>query len=294
MRLGLNGGFPVRHVSDVTPAFAQSLRALDVRGLRLDVTAGPGESVFETTTPAYHQVRNVLADAGIRVVHTGGGAQRLIAADESERRQAARVLAEACRAAGALGAQAVLTGCGSADPRGAYVAHPYNWSQQAFDQLVQSLREVAVAAEANGVQIALEPHQLTTLSGPRRTRELIEATGSAAVRLNLDIVNWVTLETYFDTPRLITEAIAEIGAVTISAHLKDVVLEPRLVTHIDERLPGEGTLDWVVWLRALDQLLPEDGYALLDHASIDKAPAAFGYIRRIAAEAGVRWTEAAA
>ena len=76
------------------------------------------------------------------------------------------------------------------------------------------------------------------------------------------------------------------GDIAPVTHIKDIIVQPKHVLHIDETVPGEGELDIGRLLRRFHALYPH-GYGLIEHLSIDKVPLANMNVRRIAAECGV-------
>jgi sugar phosphate isomerase/epimerase len=73
----------------------------------------------------------------------------------------------------------------------------------------------------------------------------------------------------------------------LHAHAKDVILEERLVTHLDERPAGQGLLDYVTFMRRMEALGPER-YLVIEHTSLADIPAARAFLARTADEQGIR------
>src|SRR5207247_7932315 len=119
--------------------------------------------------------------------------------DESVRRESVRILSAAVRLHKELGARESHTAPGSLNPKGAWTPHPYNWTAQAKDQLIKSLREVAPVADDCGVYVGMEGHVLVTLDSAETMAEVLGAVDSPRIRCDLDPVNWITKETVYDT-----------------------------------------------------------------------------------------------
>lgn len=60
----------------------------------------------------------------------------------------------------------------------------------------------------------------------------------------------------------------------------------RFMVHIDEVPPGQGTLDYRVYLTELARLDP-DTPLMMEHMTPEQFPAAAEYIRKVAADCGV-------
>ena len=71
------------------------------------------------------------------------------------------------------------------------------------------------------------------------------------------------------------------------AHAKDVVMQNALHPHMDECPAGEGCMDYVTYLRLLEEALGPDGYLIVEHTPPEKLEAAVKHIRRYTEEAGL-------
>lgn len=284
MRFGVSGEILPRNMNDFTPDHAARVRALGFTGL---FTRFGANDPFTTTRAECQRVRAILADYGLDMVQCTGYWQPLIHPDESVRRQAVRTLQAALRVAGWLGSYAIDTGPGSLSPRGPWFPHPDNHSPRCLEQLIKSLREAVPAAEEAGVIIALEGHQLVCLRSAEVMREVIDAVGSPWVRCDFDPVNWITLDTVFRTGPAIEAMVDILGDRIVSAHAKDIVIEDRLVLHLDQRPAGQGLLDYQTFFRRLEALNPSI-YVIVEGASVDELPQVKRFLDETAAALGIR------
>jgi sugar phosphate isomerase/epimerase len=245
---------------------------------------------FEVKAEDCRRVRDLLADHGIAVAQSTGYAHYtipLIHPDAAVRADALRTLREGLRIGAALGAQSVLTGPGSLGASGGWSPHRDNHSQRSFDLLVDALRAATGSAESYGVPIGVEGHLLTTVDSPERMLALIDAVGSPYILANCDPVNFIgTLSDYYDTASLLRRFIVPLAGRIACAHAKDIVLENRLALHLDEGAPGEGGLDYVMFLQLLAQNAP-DTSLIVEHVPVERAIAGAAYVVDQAARAGV-------
>jgi sugar phosphate isomerase/epimerase len=254
VRFGMSGAFLPEDVDDVTAAVAQRVRALGFSGVFTRFAANDPTTVRRERC---ERARALLEDAGLRTYQATGYWQPLVHPDDGERREAVRVLQAALRMAGWLGARAIDTGPGSLAASGPWGPHPYARSAQARHQLVRSLRECAAAAEQAGVLLCLEGHVLVCIDSAEAMRDVLDEVGSPWVRADFDPVNWITLDTIFDTGAAIGQMLDVLGDRVASAHAKDVVLWDRLVLHLDQTAAGLGVLDYDVFLRRMDAYGPD-------------------------------------
>jgi len=293
MRLGLAGGHLPYDPRRVDATLAATLRQLGFSGTLVHFGYDSGLGPAEIDRGACRHARDVLAAHAIRIVHSWGFAPTLVHPDEDVRRAEVARLRDALALAAELGADAVLTGAGSNNPRGGYWPHRENHSAGARDRLVRSLREAAQAAEELGLAIALECHVTTTLDSPERVREILESVGSPAVRVNLDPVNFVgDLPTLWDSGPLVDRVFAALGEFAVSGHVKDVVPEDDLVVHLSEALVGEGEFDLRRYLTRFERELP-DAWLFVEHLPENLVPRAKSTLDGLLAELGIRPREAA-
>jgi sugar phosphate isomerase/epimerase len=298
VRFAVSGGLFPHHVDEFTEEMAAQVRALGFTGI---FTRFDRDDPFATTAAQCQRVRAILADYGLTMVQAIGHRPPLIHPDEAVRRQAAKTLREAIRIAAALGSLSCHSGPGSLAQHslqpagagggsawgGAWDPHPDNWEPICRDHVIQSLKEVAPAAEDAGVVVGLEGHVLVTLNSAERMREVLDAVDSPAIRCDLDPVNWLTLETVYRNGPAIDRMVDLLGPRIFNAHAKDVVVQNRLVIHIDECPAGQGLLDYPRFMRRMEALGPER-FLVVEHAAVEELPAVKAFLDRQAAELGIR------
>lgn len=283
MRFGVSGELIPRNMDDVTPALAERVKALGFSG----IFSRFGDNDPHTTTEEQcRRVRAILDNAGLTMYQCTGYWQCLIDPDEAGRRTAVQTLQAALKVAGWLGARGIDTGPGSLSPRGPWFPHPGNWSAEARERLILSLRECAPVAEASGVFLSMEGHQLVTLDSAETMRDVLDAVGSPMVRCDFDPVNWITLQTVYETGPAITRMVETLGQHIVSGHAKDVEIQDRLVVHIDNIAAGTGILDYPTFLRLMEDLDPEYP-VIVEAAAIEELPAVSAFLHRTAQECGI-------
>jgi sugar phosphate isomerase/epimerase len=118
-------------------------------------------------------------------------------------------------------------------------------------------------------------------------RGVLDEVGSEVIRCDLDPVNWLNLDTVYRNGAAIDHMVEVLGPRIFNAHAKDVVVQNRLVVHIDECPAGQGLLDYDRFMRHLEALGPER-YLIVEHAAVDQLPAVKAFLDRKAAELGIR------
>jgi sugar phosphate isomerase/epimerase len=167
--------------------------------------------------------------------------------------------------------------------------HPDDLTEAAFDQIVQTTREIIDAVKPARTFYTLETMPWMYPDSVDSYLRLIQAIDRKGMAVHFDPVNLINCPSrYFRTDLVIKEAFAKLGPHIRSCHAKDIILRDNLTTHLDECVPGTGKLDYRVFLTELAKLDP-DTPLMMEHMKDDEFPVAADYIRRTAREAGVKF-----
>jgi len=115
---------------------------------------------------------------------------------------------------------------------------------------------------------------------------VLAAVDSPMVKCDLDPVNWITLETVYDTGPAVREMARVLEGFIIGGHSKDVVIEDKLVTHISECPTGLGLLDYDAFLPLIESIDTEFPL-LVEHCSTDDLPRISAYLHAKCADLGI-------
>jgi sugar phosphate isomerase/epimerase len=282
LRLGLAGGPVPRDPEEVDEGLARRLAGLGVRVLTTHFQPSP-----EAVAVHASRVRSILAEHGLSIVQATGYNPQLTHPDDTALSTELERLRAAFETARMLGAEMIISGCGSRHPSHFYGPHRENHLPATRERLISSLRRVAPWAADTGVILALECHVTTALDTPEHIREVIQAVDSPWVRANFDPVNL-----FGDFSKVWTNGAAmrhmwrTLGACyTRSAHIKDVCVDPELVVHISEAPPGQGLLDLNAFFEVVAEI-GEDTAVIVEHLPADQALAAIAYVQQEAEQRG--------
>ncbi len=285
MRLGISGTLLPDDIRDLTPETARTLRSWGYTGVFTRL--GGNDPVDPPSDVDCQRFRDVLGDAGLDHYMATGYWQNLVHPDAGTRRRNVEVLCAGLRLAGRLGATCIDTGPGSMSATGPWSPHPDNWAPWAETNLVDSLGRAAEVAAEVGVRIHLEGHQYVTLRDAGITLRVVDAVGSPWVRVDMDPVNWITLDTYYDTGSAIDSMFDTLGDRIGSGHSKDISIWDRHTVHLDTVTTGRGAIDHQRYMQRLEALDP-DIYLIVEGCSTEDAPGVYGFLAEQAAGAGVR------
>ncbi len=166
--------------------------------------------------------------------------------------------------------------------------HPDNLTQETFDLIVETVRQIIDAVKPTRTFYTLETMPWMYPDSVESYLELIRAIDRPAFAVHLDPVNLIcSPQRYYGNSELLRECFRHLGAYIKSCHAKDIILHQRLTTHLDECAPGKGGLDYRTYLTELDRL-PPDTPLMVEHLADEQAYVeAVDYIRQIAREVGV-------
>jgi sugar phosphate isomerase/epimerase len=278
LRLGVAGGPVPREPAQLDESLARQLRDLGVSVLTTHFSPTP-----EAVAGHAPHVRQVLAEYGLKIVQATGYNPQLTHPDDAALDLELERLRAAFQTACMLGAEMIISGCGSRHASAFYGPHPDNHLPETRERLVASLARVVPWAEDAGVILALECHVTTALDTPEHIRDVIQAVDSPWVRANFDPVNllgdlsqvWHNADAMRHMWQILGRCYAR------SAHIKDVRADPELVVHISEAPPGEGVLDLDAFFDVVRQL-GEDTAVVVEHLPVDQAIAAIAYVKQAA------------
>jgi sugar phosphate isomerase/epimerase len=232
--------------------------------------------------------RDAAAAAGVVIAEVGAWSNA-ISPDPAERAAALEKNRKALDLADRIGARCCVNVAGSRSGEFWYAAHPDNLSEDTFDLIVDTVRSIIDEVKPTRTVYALETMPWIWPDSPAAYRKLLAAIDRRAAGVHLDPVNLVSSpQRYFANGDLIRECFRELGPLIASCHAKDVRLDPRRLTvHLDEVVPGDGALDYRVFLTEAAKL-PADTTLVLEHMETqEEYRRGVSYIRSVGRSLGI-------
>jgi sugar phosphate isomerase/epimerase len=163
-----------------------------------------------------------------------------------------------------------------------------NFTDDAFDAIVASVREIIDEVAPTRTFYTLEPMPWVPPDSAESYERLIEAIDRDRFAVHFDPVNIVSSpRLYYENGAMIREFLRRLGPRIRSCHAKDTRLEGELTVHLNEVRPGLGNLDYVTYLTELDRLDP-DTPLIIEHLKTEEDfVAAADHIRSVASACGV-------
>ena len=117
---------------------------------------------------------------------------------------------------------------------------------------------------------------------------MLDTVASPRLKILMDPVNLVHPHMAYRTTELVDEIFDGLGADIVGLHAKDVAVSGggKIVSHVGEAVPGEGTMDYHTMLRRLDAL-GHDVTVHAEHFPYPQTVQGQQYLRSVAREVGV-------
>jgi len=238
------------------------------------------------------RMRSMFDARGFEMPQTVGNyGGKLVAENETERKNEIKFVKRMVNLTARLGSPNTYLRPGSLNPKGGWMPHPLNHSEEVFDRLIDSTKQICQVADNEGIMIAVEGGTVCPVDSPQRMKDLIDAVGSKSLGLNMDPVNFVgSLDMAYDTTSLINEFYELIPDRIVGCHAKDFTVVDALLPHFEESIIGqpESLLDNEALLVGLQKVNPK-AHVLVEHLPDDKIPVAAAGIRKVAEKAGIVW-----
>lgn len=239
-----------------------------------------------------------MADSDL-VIGEAGAWRNLIAHDDAQRKANLDYAVHQLALADEMGVLACVAYHGTVGHEGDgwglsdnydYGPHPDNVSEAGFQRAVDTARYVIDAVKPRRTRFSLEMVPWLVTGTAESYLRLLKAIDRPQFAAHIDAANMIiSPQFYFNTGDMIRNAFALLGPHIVSAHAKDIVMQGgpgRISFHMDEVVPGEGMLDYRVYLTQLNKLggvVP----LFLEHFNQAEFDRGWDYIRKIGAEIGI-------
>lgn len=162
-----------------------------------------------------------------------------------------------------------------------------NFTDETFDLIVETTREIIDGVKPTRTYFTLETMPWAYPDSPDSYLRLFKAIDRKQFAVHLDPVNLVcSPQRYYGNGDLIRECFAKLGPYIKSCHGKDILLQVKLTTHLDEVRPGLGGLDYAAFLKELSKR--PDVPLMLEHLpNAEEYRLAAEYVRSVGKKAGV-------
>lgn len=207
-------------------------------------------------------IQNAFVAENVAIAEVGAWTN-MLDPDSATRRANLRYVVERLALAEAVGARCCVTTAGTF--RSGRGPHPGDLSQEFFDATVENCRRVIDEVKPARTKFSVEMMSWCLPDGPDAYLKLHRAVDRAGFGVHLDPCNGINCAArFYDNAGFIAECVRKLGPMVVSCHAKDLALLPESNIHLEEVIPGRGSVDYRAYLRELSALR-RDIPLLLEH-----------------------------
>jgi sugar phosphate isomerase/epimerase len=277
VKLRLGGPVPNSEVADPE----SWVQAHKIRGYRaaycpLQVDA------LDSEVKAYRQA---AAEADIVIAEVGAFGNNPISRDRKTKEESVANLIRKLELAERIGASCCVNTSGSRGQRWSG-PDPADLTEETFEEIVEVTVHIIDAVKPTRTAFTLETMPWCYPDSTDSYEKLIHHINKASFAVHFDPVNLVSSpQRYFNNGAMIRDFFQRLGPRIRSCHGKDILLQQKLTTHLDEVMPGKGNLDYDVFLSMLAKF--SETPVMLEHLKMDQYPIAAKHLRTVAERVGV-------
>lgn len=252
-RLRLGG--PVFEKYAGPDSWAKAVRKLGYRAAYCPVRAEAKDDVVKAYALAAEKADIVIAEVGAW--------SNPISPDDKTRHEALKKCRTQLVLADRIGARCCVNISGSRGEKWDGPS-PENLTDETFNMIVETTRAIIDDVKPTRTCFTLETMPWAYPDSVDSYVRLYKAIDRRQFAVHLDPVNLVcSPQRYFRNGDLIRECFEKLGPYIKSCHAKDILLQTKLTTHLDEIRPGLGGLDYATFLKELSKI--PDTPLMLEH-----------------------------
>ena len=180
-----------------------------------------------------------------------------------------RHIIDAIHSAEEFGCATILTHTGSMYPN-RNIAPPQNWSKEAWERSVNTLKRICKDTAGSKVDIAIEPVNTESINNPWAMRRLRDDVGDARIACGLDITNMIDPSIAFRMSEFTDKTFEVLDGMVRYVHAKDVAWNDMLAG-LNWTMNGTGVMDYELWLSHVSRLTRgKVAYVLIEFLSSDE------------------------
>jgi sugar phosphate isomerase/epimerase len=271
-------GGPVFEKYKDPAAWVAALKKLGYSAAYCPLGADASDDVVKAYEKAAKEANIIIAEVGAW--------SNPISPDEKTRKEALEKCRQQLHLADRIGARCGVNLAGS---RGEKWDGPSekNFTDETFDMIVETTRGIIDDVNPIRTYFTLETMPWAYPDSADSYLSLFKAIDRKQFAVHLDPVNLVcSPQRYYGNSDLIRECFAKLGPYIKSCHGKDILLQVKLTTHLDEVRPGLGGLDYATFLKELSKR--PDVPLMLEHLpNAEEYRLAAEYVRSVGKKAGV-------
>ncbi|MFC5466410.1 sugar phosphate isomerase/epimerase family protein [Lederbergia graminis] len=240
---------------------AQKIRDFELDSVVLDSFPGLEIDLDNPQPEIGARIKSAFEKVGVEIVAIGGYSN-LIHPDPAKRAKVHQRFLGLIKLASQVGAKMVCSETGTFHPASDWDWDPANVTDEALEELVETVRPLALKAKELNVQLGFEPYVMNIAYDAKRSARFIEKLGLDNVTLVADpagLLNRITLNKQAEVlPQAFTEMEPYLGLV----HVEDCLPDPN--GHFLFVGAGKGQIDYPLFMEQLIRVGYE-GPFILEH-----------------------------
>ena len=225
------------------------------------------------SAPSLAEIRKEMDDRQM-TISALSGTYNMIDPDVEKRHTGLRMLRSVAETCAPLGTSVITLCTGSRDPQSMWRAHPDNNTEEAWRDLVESMKQALEVAEEYKVVLALEPEVANVIDSAQKARRLLDEMQSPYLKVCIDGANIFHKGELPKMGEILDEAFALLGGDIALAHAKDLDTDGQ-AGHL---AAGTGLLDYDQYLGLLKES-SYDGAVVLHGLSEAQVPFCTDFLR---------------
>ncbi len=272
-------GGPTFEKFDAPDAWVNVLNRLGYRAAYCPVGPKAKDDVVSAYAKAAQKADIIIAEVGAW--------SNPISPNEEQRRRAIAKCRDHLALADRIGAKCCVNISSSRNEKNWAGPHRDNLTDETFELIVETTRAIIDDVKPSRTYFTLETIPWAYPDSADSYLRLLRAIDRKRFAVHVDPVNLVcSPQRYFNNGELIRECFRKLGPYIKSCHAKDILLDEKLTTHLDEVRPGLGKLDYATFLRELSKL--PDTPLMLEHLpNAEEYRLAAEHIRSVAKRVGL-------
>jgi sugar phosphate isomerase/epimerase len=154
--------------------------------------------------------------------------------------------------------------------------HPNNQSQEAWEDIIESMKTALKSAEKHDVIIAVETEASNVIDTPEKARKLLDVMNNKHLKIIMDGANLFHPGQNKQMNEILEKSFALLGKDIVLAHAKDLADKEEL----SFVAAGEGILNFELYAKLLKEY-QYDGPLIMHGLSPEQVPGSIGYLKGV-------------
>lgn len=219
-------------------------------------------------------IKKAFEDEGIKIAMLGAYFNPVHSNEEKTTKAIAK-FKEHLKYASTFGTMLVGTETGSYNDD-KWTFNEKNLTEEAFQKVLETVKDLAKVAEENGVYVAIEGAYGHCMTNPQRLKRLYDEVNSPNMKIIVDIYNYLNINNHREHCGIFDRALKEFGDNIVLFHLKDYVVEDDALKQVGL---GKGILNLPYILEQINEKHP-NAYCIFEGVKPEDMESSFEFVKK--------------